>query len=499
MSTLHPLRQPNEPLHRDIGVQMKERIPMRITHNKRPNWLGRIISMALICGATLLSQSVQDLRLTVGKSIVIDYPADIGRISTSNPEVADYVAVTTREILIHAKSHGTATLVVWSRSGQREFYAISVEHNLEPIRKIVKATFPNEDIQIQSARDTLSLTGLVSSQIVADRAVALVTPLGKSVVNNLRLAAPKADKQVLLRVRFAELNRNASRSFGVNLISTGAGNTIGRITAGGTPAPIPSQIGGGSGGQSNSSFSISDALNIFAFRPDLNIGAFVKALQAEGVLQILAEPNLVTTNGKEASFLVGGEFPVPILQGGSNAGAVTVQFREFGIRLSFNPQVTENGTIKLYVKPEVNTLDLANSVSIAGFSIPALATRKIETNIELGEGQSFVIGGLLDDRVTDSMSKIPGLSNIPLLGSLFKSRNETRSKSELIVLVTPEITTPITASDPRPTIEFPREFMKQTAPAAPAPGAPSTGSQVKPVKKSRNSSSPKVSVRPKES
>ena len=466
--------------------------------NSRWQALGCLIAIAMASGSAAFSQNVQDLRLTVGKSIVIDYPADIGRISTSNPEVADYVAVTTREILIHAKSHGTATLVVWARSGQREFYSITVEHNMEPIRKIVKATFPNEDIQVQAARDTLSLTGLVSSQLVADRALALVTPLGKSVVNNLRLMPPKAEKQVLLRVRFAELNRNASRSFGVNLISTGAGNTIGRITAGGTPAPVPSEVGGAGGGGGASRFSITDALNVFAFRPDLNIGAFVKALQAEGVLQILAEPNLVTTNGKEASFLVGGEFPVPILQGGSNAGAVTVQFREFGIRLSFNPQVTENGTIKLYVKPEVNTLDLANSVSIAGFSIPALATRKIETNIELGEGQSFVIGGLLDDRVTDSMSKIPGLANIPLLGSLFKSRTENRSKSELIVLVTPEVTMPLTASDPRPKIEFPKEFMK---PATPAPGtvnAPA-GSGSKPAKKSKSRSNAPVNVRPKES
>jgi len=459
-----------------------------------------LFALVLGAGQAANGQNIQDLRLTVGKSIVIDYPADIGRISTSNPEVADYVAVTTREILIHAKTHGTATLIVWSRSGQREFYAITVEHNLEPIKKIVKATFPNEDIQIQAARDSLALTGVVSSQLVAERAVALVTPLGKSVLNNLKLAPQKAEKQIMLRVRFAELNRNASRSFGVNLLSTGAGNTIGRITAGGTPAPTPSQLSGGAaGGGSSSTFSITDALNIFAFRPDLNLGAVVKALQAEGVLQILAEPNLVTTNGKEASFLVGGEFPVPILQGGSNAGAVTVQFREFGIRLTFNPNVTENGTVRMYVKPEVNTLDLANSVSIAGFTIPALATRKIETNVELGEGQSFVIGGLIDDRVTDSMSKIPGLSNIPLLGNLFKSRTENRQNSELIVLVTPEITTPLNASDPKPKIEFPMEFMKQAVPAGSGAKANQGNSNSKPPKKSKGARGEAVPVRSKES
>lgn len=458
--------------------------------------LGSVLAIGVMGCLPALGQDIEELRLTVGKSIVIDYPADIGRISTSNPEVADYVAVTTREILIHAKSHGTATLIVWARSGQRAFYAISVEHNLEPIRKILKETFPSEDIKIQAARDTVSLTGLVSTQLVADRAVALVTPLVKSVVNNLKLPPPKTEKQVLLRVRFAELNRNASRSFGVNILSNGAGNTIGRITAGGTPAPNLTQVGGTG---ANNSWTISDALNVFAFRPDLNLGALIKALQAEGLLQILAEPNLVTTNGKEASFLVGGEFPVPILQGGANAGAVTVQFREFGIRLSFNPQVTENGTVRLYVKPEVNTLDIANGVTISGFNIPALATRKIETNIELGEGQSFVIGGLLDDRVTDTMSKIPGLANIPLLGNLFRSRTENRSKSELIVLVTPEITTPLTASDPKPNLQFPREFMKPTAAAPAAPMAAPANSNSKPPKKAKAARGVGKAIRPKES
>lgn len=478
---------------------MNKRLTSRLWATAPHTWIG-LAMLALTGSAALFGQATQELRLTVGKSIVIDYPADIGRISTSNPEVADYVAVTTKEILIHAKSHGTTTLVVWSRTGQREFYSITVEHNLEPIRKILKTTFPNEDIQIQAARDTVSLTGVVSSQVVSERALALVTPLAKTVMNNLRLAPPKAEKQVLLRVRFAELNRNFSKSFGVNLVSTGAGNMTGRITSGGTPAPVPSELGGGNSNR----FSISDALNIFAFRPDLNIGAFIKALQAEGALQILAEPNLVTTNGKEASFLVGGEFPVPVLQGGANAGAVTVQFREFGIRLTFNPSVSENGNIKLYVKPEVNTLDIANSVSIAGFNIPALATRKIETNVELGEGQSFVIGGLIDDRVTDSMSRLPGLSGIPLLGTLFKSRTENKSKSELLVLVTPEVTKPLSPSDPKPALDYPREWLPFIHPAKPA--AAGTGQKTSAVdkkpkapKKGKTAEQTKVAIQPKES
>lgn len=416
--------------------------------------------LVVLTVVSVFAQAVEEMRLTVGKSIVLDFPSDVRQISTSDPAIVDAVAVSTREVLLNAKAPGSATVVIWPRSGQRTIYSINVEQNLEPLRRLLKDTFPNETIQVQSTKDSIALTGNVSSKEMAERAIALVTPFGKSIVNNLRIAPAAVDKQVLLRVRFAELNRNAAQAFGINLLSTGATGTIGRITTGQFSPPSVSANTSG-----NSSFSLTDALNIFAFRPDLNLGAVIRALQSEGVLQILAEPNLVTTTGKEASFLVGGEFPVPILQGGGNAGAVTVQFREFGIRLNFNPVVTENGTIKMYVKPEVSTIDLANAVTVAGFLIPALATRRMETNVELGPGQSFVIGGLMDDRVQDSMSKIPGLANIPLLGALFKSREERKNRTELIVLVTPEITKPLEPGEKAPEPPMPREFLAPMAPA----------------------------------
>jgi pilus assembly protein CpaC len=415
------------------------------------------VLLALIAGG-LFGQTVEELRLTVGKSIVLDYPGDIRQISTSDPAIVDAVAASTREVLLNAKAAGSATVVVWARTGQRTIYGVNIEQNLEPLRRLIKDTFPNENIQVQSTKDSLALTGQVSTKDVAERAIAIVTPFGKSIVNNLKVAPLPVDKQILLRVRFAELNRNVTTSFGLNLVSTGAANTIGSITTGQFSAPRAQDVG------RNTTFSLTDALNIFAFRPDLDLGAVVRALQSEGVLQIIAEPNLVTTNGKEASFLVGGEFPVPILQGGGNAGAVTIQFREFGIRLTFNPQVTENGTIKMYVKPEVSTIDLANAVSLSGFLIPALATRRMETNVELGPGQSFVIGGLIDDRVQETMSKIPGLASIPLLGALFKSREERKNKTELIVMVTPEVTKPLQPGEAAPMPAMPREFMTPVIP-----------------------------------
>lgn len=422
------------------------------------------VALALVAAAPALraQSTAEEIRITLGKSIVIDYPVDVARISTSNPEIVDAVAVSTREVLLHAKAHGICTIVVWSKTGQRTFYNISVEHNLEPIRRILKETFPNDTIQIQSARDSITLVGKVSSQNVADRATALAASLSKTVINNLQVNPVDVEKQILLRVKFAELNRSIGKQFGVNLLSTGVLGTPGSVSTGQFGPPRPTTLRGSIPGQTDGTsteFTLTDALNIFAFRPDLNLATTIRALQQEGVLQIIAEPNLVTTNAKEASFLVGGEFPVPILQGGANSGAVTVQFREFGIRLTFNPQLTSHGTMKMYVKPEVSTIDLANAVTLSGFTIPALATRRMETNIELGPGQSFVIGGLIDDRVTDQMSKIPGLSSIPVLGSLFKSRSENKTKTELLVMVTPEIVDPLNPSDPKPVPVMPNQFL----------------------------------------
>jgi pilus assembly protein CpaC len=427
-----------------------------------------ILSALLVLGAScrLFAQGgPEEIRLTVGKSIVIDYPADIARISTSNADIVDASPVTGREVLVHGKSFGTVTLVVWSKSGQRNFYNITVEQNLEPLRKLIKDTFPAEDIHVQSSRDSLSLTGRVSSKDVADRATALATTFAKTVVNNLQVAEQAAERQILLRVKFAELDRSASNQFAVNLVSTGATNTIGRVTTGQFPAPSPTTLQS-AGGAANSTFNITNALNIFAFRPDLNLGALIQALESRNLLQTLDEPTLITSNGKEASFLVGGEFPIPVLQGGANSGAVTIQFREYGVRLTFTPNITGNNNIRLHVKPEVSALDYTNALSFNGFTIPALSSRKMETNIELGEGQSFVIAGLIDKQVTETFSKIPVLSSLPILGNLFKSREFDRNDTELIVMVTPEITMPLQPGDVKPGVPMPRPFLVPVTPGS---------------------------------
>jgi pilus assembly protein CpaC len=436
----------------------------------RPAALLAVLATASLAAATTQAAApgrTEEIAMTVGKAVILDHPDEITRVSISDPLVADAVAVSTKEVLLNAKGPGVTTLVIWSKSGERNFFTLNVSPNLQQIQQHLQQTFPGESIQVMMSHGTVSLVGKASSSAVAEKAAVMVSALGKTVVNNLAVPA-LSEKQIILKVRFAEMQRAALQQQGANLFSTGALNTPGAISTQQFGPPQSPSVAGEIGAPVTgyqTTFTISDALNIFAFRPDLNLGALIRALRAQNLIEILAEPNVVATSGKEAVLLVGGEFPVPVVQGGGNAGAVTIQFREFGIRLNFLPVVTPNETIKLHVRPEVSSLDFANAVTLAGFTIPALSTRRVETDVELAAGQSFVIAGLLDQRVTENLSRIPGLANIPLLGNIFKSRSQNKSNSELLVLVTPEYTTALSASDQKPQLDFPQEFL----PRAPKP------------------------------
>lgn len=397
------------------------------------------------------------LSLVLGQGTVIDCPDGVSTISTSNPDAVDVVVATDRDVLVQAKATGQATLMIWSKNGERRVFEAVVERNLEPLRKLLGETFPGEQIDVRATRESLALVGRASSQVVADRALALVTTSVKGAVSNLQVPPPAPTKQILLRVRFAELNRSAATEFSLSLLSTGALRTPGRITTGQFQSGSISELQGGVPASSNSTtkFSMSDLLNVFAFRPDLNLGVLMRDLETRGLLQVLAEPNLVASNGKEATFLAGGEFPVPVLQSGASQGAVTVQFREFGIRLAFLPEYTPSGTLRMHVKPEVSTIDSASGVTISGFRIPALSTRRVETDVELAPGQSFVIAGMLDERVVQDLSRMPGLANIPLLGALFRSHTLNKAKTELVVVVTPESAGPVVGQVAMPPTPIP--------------------------------------------
>jgi pilus assembly protein CpaC len=414
--------------------------------------LALLVALPLLPAASACEPGAGQFTLRPGTALVVDCPAGIARVAISAPEILDAVTAGARELLLEAKGLGQSTLVVWSRGGERTTYNVTVEPNWEPLRQLLRETFPGEELDIRTARDTVSLVGRASSQAQADRALALVAASVKGAVSNLQVAPPAAETQILLRIRFAELDRTAIAEFGVNLLSTGAGNTAGQISTGGVPgATLNQPLTQGT----SPAFSFSNLLNIFAFNPNINLGLLLQALQQRNLLQMLAEPNLVTTNGKEASFLAGGEIPVPVVQSGSTPGAISVQYKEYGIRLSFLPWVTTHQTIRLHVKPEVSSLDPADGVEISGFIIPALTTRRVETDVELAEGQSFVIGGLVDDQVTATWSQIPGLAHIPLLGALFKSRSENKTKTELIVVVTPEVAAPLAGPPSGPAMPEP--------------------------------------------
>jgi pilus assembly protein CpaC len=429
---------------------------------------------------TARQQAPEHLAVTVDKSIVLEIPAGARRVSVASGELAEAVVVSPTEVMINGRAPGATTLTVWDTAGQRSIFDLEVEPNkarLEVIRAQLQQELPGQAIFVTQAGSDVFLGGTADDLVSADRAVALATVLGK-VVNLLRVAIPKSDPQVLLRVRFANVDRTASLQLGANLFSTNTKLTGAATTGqfGGQPAIDLTQ--------NPAQTTLGQLLNIFIYRPDLNLGAVIQALEAKQLAQILAEPNLLTISGHEASFLAGGQFPYPTLQGGGNGvGQITIQFREFGIRLNFRPTVTVRGTIRLEVEPEVSSLDPANGLTISGYTIPGLDTRRVQTEVELANGQSFVIAGLLDNQITETINKIPGLSSLPLFGKLFQSRSLLKNNSELLVIVTPEIVEPTQPGQKIPSLTMPLAFMGPAsaealrqppaahAPAQPAPAA----------------------------
>jgi pilus assembly protein CpaC len=404
---------------------------------------------------------VTALAVPLNGSYVLDQPAGIRRLSIATSEIAEAIAVSSTEVVINGKLPGDTTLIIWDQKGGRTLLAVHVLANpvkLDAVRaELLREAGPDSSIDVQDG--LVFLNGTVKDATAAGRAVNIVSALGK-VVNLLRVLTPPAEPQILLKVRFADVDRSTATQFGLNLFSIDskglANSTTGQFGSSPTLSPTPGQP-----------VTLDSLLNIFYYRPDINLGAILEDLATKSLLQILAEPNLLTISGKPASFLAGGEFPFPTLQGGgAGVGQVTIQFKEFGIRLNFLPTVTPRGTIHLSVNPEVSSLDYANGLSVSGITIPALSSRKVQTEIELENGQSFVIAGLLNNQVTEQLSRMPGLSSIPLLGKLFDSRSTSKSNSELLIMVTPEIVQPLPAGAKLPDVAMPVPFLKDT------PGTP---------------------------
>ena len=419
-------------------------------------------------------QGSAPLRVMVGKSLLINTSERLKRISVTDPAVADALVVTPTQVLVHGRTPGEVSLLIWDELERSRAFDLRVDVDVTAAAEEIHRIFPDEVITVSPSRNAMVLNGHVSTEDVAKRAGLIGEAYSKNVVNVLTFG-PMGAQEVLLEVKFAEVDRSALNTIGFNLLSTGAGNVLGNITTGqfgsttinqiqdviatrATPYPdIPTKTTGPGVGTFTSQTTIGNLLNMFLFSPELHLGAVVQALQARNLLQILAEPNLIAVNGKEASFLAGGEFPFPVIQPANGINTVTVQFKQFGVQLKFTPVITPSGLIHLHVAPEVSTLDFANGVQISGVTIPALSTRRAETEFELQDGQSFVIAGLMDNRVTSVIDKVPGLGDLPILGNFFKSKSYQRNNSELVVLVTARRISPTTGLAPLP--KYPKPFL----------------------------------------
>lgn len=408
--------------------------------------------------------SANELFVAVGKSVLIDVTRPIQRVAVGLGDVAEATAVSPQEILVNGKAAGDTSLIVWEAGGGRQFYNVVVRPSpsiandrLDGLRRELRAELPGQPIRVTSDNDQIFLRGTVKDLTSSARAIQIASTAGK-VVNLLYVDVPSSEPQILLKVRFASVDRTQEKQFGLNVFSLGGANSIGSVTTGQFSPP---GFTNPSTGGSSSTASLSDFMNLFIFRPDLNLGATLKALETKGLLEVLAEPNVLAINGKQASFLAGGEYPYPTVQGvtGGGTGAVTIQFKEFGVRLNFIPTVTPRNTIHLQVSPEVSSLDFTNGITISGFVVPGLTVRRVKTDVELKEGQSFAIGGLLDNRETENFSKIPFIGDVPILGKLFQSIQRTKTNTELLIIVTPEIVAPIPVGTPLPQINYPVPFM----------------------------------------
>jgi pilus assembly protein CpaC len=410
---------------------------------------------------------VGQLTVTVGKSLTIDSPLAIKRVATANGALVDAQAISPKELLINGKAPGETSLIIWQEDGTRLIYDLTVRvspQRLNAVREQIARDYPDADINVTFDNDVAFVRGTVRDVIAADRIMAIVSTMSRA-VNLLQVEVPPVEPQVLLKVRFANVDRSASMQLGVNFAS-GAGNMQSAIGTG----PSISNAGAVATGV------LGQAVNIFALRSDIDLLAEITALENKNLLEMLAEPNLLTFSGTRASFTAGGEFPYLAPQPSTNGLQFTVQFKEYGVRLNFLPRVTPQGTIHMQVNPEVSALDFANGITIQGTTEPALTVQRVTTEVDLESGQTFIIAGLLDKQTTNTLSKIPGLGDIPILGKLFQSKTVTRNNSELLIIITPELVRPTPAQTPVPDLKWTMPFMTDNSPfPLHQPGLDATG------------------------
>jgi pilus assembly protein CpaC len=382
---------------------------------------------------------------------VLETPFDITRFSITTDTVADALVVERRELLLNGKQPGTISLIVWG-TDTRVQYDVVVEQPVSALEQQIHQLFPGENILVTAADGAVVLSGHASSTAVMLRVGETVRAAVKAnVINMLQVPGAADSQQVMLMVRIAEVNRRAVTELGVSFFTNamGAGDWVGRVTTQQFSAPA----------FQDGDLVFSDFLNLFLFNTRVNIGALIKALKQTGYFQSLAEPNLIAYNNEEASFLAGGEYPVPIVQGAT--GTVTTEYKEYGVKLNFTPTIAGD-LIRLKVRPEVSTLDFNNGVTLQGFRIPSLITRRAETYVELTDGQSFAVAGLINNQTQTDDAGIPWLKDIPIIGNLFKSKADRKERTELLVIVTPRLVRALNPDEVPPLPTLPGRFLPAT-------------------------------------
>jgi pilus assembly protein CpaC len=431
----------------------------------------RAAALAALAALTAVAQTLpaREMKLTAGRGELLQFDNDITKVAVAEPKIADAVVVSPREVMINAKSAGKTTVVIWETGSLPARYNVDVEEDssgFQAFQQQLRESLPDSTIQISGNEETLVLTGTVKDAEAAKRAASLAQTRSKNVINLLQVPPPADPRQILLQVKFASVDRIALQELGFNFFSRNA-KMVGAVSTQQFQQPRFSELQFEDQSFSNTTLNFADLLNLFVFRPDLNIGATIRALQGRNLLQILAEPNLITLEGREANFLAGGSFPFPTMTttstGGAVAPVITVQFKPFGIQLNFTPTVTASGAIHLKVAPEVSALDYANAVTLQGFLIPAVAQRRAETEVILRDGESFAIAGLIDNRVIQRIDKLPGLGDIPILGHLFRSRSTRKSTDELLVVITPRFVRPLGPEEQVKLPDFSETFLPTAA------------------------------------
>lgn len=410
-----------------------------------------------------LGVSVRDVqaggeRVTVplNNSVIIETVEPVSRMQIVESAVAKVEAITPKQCLLTGVGYGSTQLVLWTEAGTRETIDVQVELDLRMLNEKIREIDPQSEAEATSVRGNIVLTGTVSGVTAAEqleRFATLFIPPGSAdpysfIQNNLLVSG---QQQVLLRCTVAEVNRSAMRKLGFNGFMAGKQfqdafvvNQIGGIN--------PANIGAAADVNIRSSIPfltgedgipLNPTVPLSVGFPRLQMQLFIDALAENSLLRILAEPDLVAVSGETASFLAGGEFPIPVPQSGASTGAITIDFREFGVRVNFTPFVLGHQRIRLRVAPEVSETDFSTAVQIQGFVVPGLTQRKVETTVEVGDGQTIAVAGLLSEEVRGIANKIPALGDVPVLGALFRSVEYRKRETELVVLVTPEIIAPL--------------------------------------------------------